>query len=160
MPQNFQADDRYRKLSAIARHAAEKAKIALSSTDSAVIFAGDEQIRVADADGDDIYLSIDITRNDLEGLIAESLDKSIVLCRKILKDNGYSHDDIDRIVLIGGPSKMPCVRMRVPQELGVSGRSPNRLDDRRGDWGPLSLPKAANGQKEQLGGSLPGPRPR
>lgn len=119
LPKNFQADERYRKLIAIARHAAEKAKIALSSAASAVIFAGDEEVRVADAAGDDIYLSVEITRDDLDGLIAERVDDSIALCRKVLKDNGYSHEDIDRIVLIGGPSKMPCIRSRVPQELGI-----------------------------------------
>jgi molecular chaperone DnaK len=119
LPENFQTDDRYRRLLGIARHAAEKAKIALSSADTAVIFAGDEEIRVADADGNDIYLSVDMARNDLDGLIAERLDESIALCRKVLKDNGYNHEDIDRIVLIGGPSKMPCIRTRVPQELGI-----------------------------------------
>ena len=119
LPENFQTNDRYRRLLAIARHAAEKAKIALSAADTAVIFAGDEEVRVADADGDDIYLSIDITGDDLDGLIAERLDESIALCRKVLKDNGYNHEDIDRIVLIGGPSKMPWIRMRVPQELGI-----------------------------------------
>ena len=96
-----------------------KAKITLSSADTAVIFAGDEEVRVADADERDIYLSIDITRKDLNGLIADRLDETIALCRKVLKDNGYNHEDIDRIVLIGGPSKMPCIRMRVPQELGI-----------------------------------------
>ena len=119
LPENFQTDDRYRRLLAIARHAAEKAKIALSTADTAVIFAGDEEVRVADADGSDMYLSIDITRKDLDGLIADRLEESIALCRKVLKDNGYNHEDIDRIVLIGGPSKMPCIRMRVPQELGI-----------------------------------------
>ena len=119
LPENFQTDDRYHGLLGIARHAAEKAKIALSSADTAVIFAGDEEVRIQEADGNDIYLSIDITRGDFEGLIAEHLDQSIALCRKVLKDNGYKHEDIDRIVLIGGPSKMPCIRMRVPQELGI-----------------------------------------
>ena len=119
LPENFQTDDRYRKLLGIARHATEKTKIALSSADTAVIFSGEEEVRVQDADGNDIYLSIDITRGDLEGLIAEHLDQSIALCRKVLKDNNYKHEDIDRIVLIGGPSKMPCIRMRVPQELGI-----------------------------------------
>ena len=119
LPENFQTDDRYRKLLGIARHAAEKTKIALSSADTAVIFLGEEEVRVQDADGNDIYLSIDITRGDLEGLIAEHLDQSIALCRKVLKDNSHKPEDIDRIVLIGGPSKMPCIRMRVPQELGI-----------------------------------------
>ena len=119
LPENFQTDNRYRRLLGIARHAAEKAKIALSSADTAVIFAGDEELRAQDADGNDIYFSVDITRNDLDGLIAERLDESIALCRKILKDNGYNHEDIDRLVFIGGPSKMPCIRMGVPRELGI-----------------------------------------
>ncbi len=119
VPQKFQKDDRYKRLVEISRHAAEKAKIALSSSDTAVIFAGDEEIRATDTDGNEIYLSIEITRNDLEDLIAERLNETIALCRKILKDNGLNHDDIDKIVLIGGPSKMPWVRERVPQELGV-----------------------------------------
>ena len=119
LPENFQTNERYRNLTAVARHAAATAKIALSSTDTAVIFAGDEEVRVADADGDDIYLSIDITRDDLDGLIGERLNETIALCRKVLKDNSFTHEDIDRIVLIGGPSKMPCIRERVPQELGI-----------------------------------------
>lgn len=119
LPENFQTDGRYRRLMAIARHASERAKIALSTADTAVIFAGDEEVRVADADESDIYLSIDITRKDLDELIVDRLDATIALCRKVLKDNGYNHEDIDRIVFIGGPSKMPCIRMRVPQELGI-----------------------------------------
>ena len=119
LPENFQTHNRYRRLLGIVRHAAEKAKIALSSADTAVIFAGDEELRAQDADGNDIYLSVDITRNDLDGLIAERLDESIALCRKVLKDNGYNHEDIDRLVFIGGPSKMPCIRMRVPREMGI-----------------------------------------
>jgi molecular chaperone DnaK len=119
LPETFQTDHRYRRLLGIARHVAEKAKIALSSADTAVIFAGDEEVRVADADGSDIYLSIEITRDDLDALIDEPLEESIGLCRKVLKDNGYTHEDIDRIVLIGGPSKMSCIRTRVPQELGI-----------------------------------------
>lgn len=119
LPKNFQTDDRYGRLMGIARHAAEKAKIALSSDDTAVIFAGDEEVRVQDASGDDIYLSVDVTRTDVDDLVAERLDESLTLCRKVLKDNGYNHEDIDRLVFIGGPSKMPCVRTRVPQELGI-----------------------------------------
>jgi molecular chaperone DnaK len=33
----------------------------------------------------------------------------------------YTHNDIDRIVFVGGPSKMPWIRERVPGELGIAG---------------------------------------
>jgi molecular chaperone DnaK len=119
LPDNFQADPRFQRLIGVARFAAERAKIELSAAEKAVIFAGDEEVRVKDSDGNDIYLSIEVTRPDIEALIEEQVTDSIALCRKIIKDNGYSHEDIDRIVLIGGPSKMPGIRSRVPQELGI-----------------------------------------
>lgn len=119
LPESFQADPRFQRLIGVARFAAERAKIELSASEKAVIFAGDEEVRVKDNAGNDIYLSIDMTRADLDGLIEGQVADSIALCRKIIKDNGYSHEDIDRIVLIGGPSKMPGIRTRVPQELGI-----------------------------------------
>jgi molecular chaperone DnaK len=119
LPENFQTDPRFRRLVGIARFAAEKAKIELSATDKAVIFASDEHVRAQDNDGTDIYLSIEVTRHQIEELIADKINDSIALCRKIIKDNGYNSEDIDRIVLIGGPSKMPGIRTRVPQELGI-----------------------------------------
>ncbi len=36
-----------------------------------------------------------------------------------MKENGYSHEDIDRLVFIGGPTKTPYVREAVPQQLGI-----------------------------------------
>lgn len=119
LPINFQKDDRYRRVVSIARHATERAKIILSSTPTATIFAGEEEIRVQDADGKDIHLSIEVRRNKLDDLIAERVDESIELCRKVLKDNGYGHGDIKHLVFIGGPTKMPFIRDRVPRELGM-----------------------------------------
>ena len=119
LPADYQKNPRYRRLIGLARHAAEKAKIELSTQYRAVIFAGEDEIRVTDENGEDVYLSVEVDRTQLETLIAERVDETIDLCRKLLKDNGYSHGDIDRVVLIGGPSKMPYIRTRVPQELGI-----------------------------------------
>jgi molecular chaperone DnaK len=52
-------------------------------------------------------------------IIADRIEETIALARKLLKDSGYSANDIDRIVLIGGPSKMPFIRDRVPRDLGI-----------------------------------------
>ena len=70
--------------------------------------------------GADIYLEVELTRGDFEALVAVRIDETIELARKVLKHNGYSHDDIDRIVFIGGPTKMPLLRERVPQQLGIA----------------------------------------
>lgn len=119
LPVDYQRNPRYRRLIGLGRHAAEKAKIELSSNERAVIFAGEDEVRVSDENGNDIYLSIEIARSDIDSLIAERVDETVDLCRRVLDDSGYAHGDIDRVVLIGGPSKMPYIRDRVPQELGI-----------------------------------------
>lgn len=119
LPENFQKDSKYQKLIGIAKLAAEKAKIELSATESEMLFASDEEVRIKDENGNDIYLEIELQRKDLEDLIREDINKTVELTRKIMKDNGYAHEDIDRIVFIGGPTKMPLIRNILPQELGI-----------------------------------------
>lgn len=119
LPEDFQKDPKYGRLIGIARLAAEKAKIELSTSESETIFASDEEVRIKDEKGNDIYLEVELTRKNLEDLIGDDVEKTIQLTRKILKDNGYTNEDIDRIVFVGGPTKMPFIRNKVPQELGI-----------------------------------------
>ena len=115
----FQKEERHRRLMRLAQWAAESAKIELSTMNDAVIFAGDEDVRAKDDSGNDMFIEVELSRDQLEALVSDRIDETIVLSRKILKDNGYSYEDIDKVVFIGGPSKMPCIRSRVPQELGI-----------------------------------------
>jgi molecular chaperone DnaK len=119
LPDDFQKDEKYRRVLRIAQLAAERAKIELSNKEQETIFASDEEVRVTDLNGKDIYLEVSLLRSDLERLVEEELGRTVELSRKILKDNGYSPSDIDRIVFVGGPTKMPIVRRLVPQELGI-----------------------------------------
>ncbi len=119
LPDSFQKEPKYSRLIGIARLASEKAKIELSTSESEMIFASDEEIRVKDEAGKDIYLEIELKRSDLEEMIRDDVERTVQLTRKILKDNGYSSEDIDRIVFVGGPTKMPYIRNYVPQELGI-----------------------------------------
>lgn len=119
LPLNFHTLDPYKHMLRIARDFAEKAKIQLSTSENASIYASEDDLRIADEDGNDIYIDVPIARADLERIIEEDIERSIAECRKLLNDNSYSHEDIDRIVLVGGPSKMPCIRERTPQELGI-----------------------------------------
>lgn len=119
LPVHFQKEDQYRHLAKIAHHAVEKAKVQLSASNTASIFASEDEVRATDKDGAEIYISIDISRDELTGLIGERLDDALQLCRKIIKDNGYQNEDIARIVPIGGPSKMPIVRDMLQSELAI-----------------------------------------
>lgn len=60
-----------------------------------------------------------VTRAELDELARGKVEETIELTRKLLADNHLTHEDIDRIVLIGGPTKMPLIREHVPQALGI-----------------------------------------
>ncbi|WP_081504211.1 Hsp70 family protein [Sphingomonas sp. PAMC 26621] len=119
LPSNPFADLAYKRLFDIARAQAEIAKIELSTRDEATVFVSDDEARVNDLDGKPIYIEAVVTRAVFESLIAERIDESIALCRKLLSENHVTHDDLDRIVFIGGPSNIPFVREHVPAALGV-----------------------------------------
>ncbi|MCF1741467.1 Hsp70 family protein [Paradevosia shaoguanensis] len=120
LPANFQTEPQYARLIRIAHYRAELAKIALSTQMSDQVFADESQVGTRDADGNEIYLDVEITRADLENLIADNVERSIAECRTLLSSNGYDSGDMDRVVLIGGPSRMPYVRERVAFELGIA----------------------------------------
>ena len=97
----------------------EQAKIELSTREATSIFLGDDELRLKDRAGKELFLDIEFTRADLEKLVAPRIERTIELCLKVIKDNGFVPGDLDRVVLIGGPSKMPLVRQRVPEALGI-----------------------------------------
>ncbi len=119
LPENFQKDPAYRYLTTVSHHAIERAKIQLSASTAASIFASEDDVRMQDLSGSDIYLGIDTTREGIAAIIRDKVEDTIALCRKVIVDNGYRHEDISKIVPIGGPSKMPLVREMLQRELGI-----------------------------------------
>ena len=120
LPDNFQRDPQYRRLIRLAQLAAEKAKIDVSAKDETSIFASDDEVRLTDQSEMDIFLDVPFTRAQLEDLIREPVSQTIDLIRNLLSENNYSHEDIDRIVFIGGPSRIPLVRTMVSEQLGIA----------------------------------------
>lgn len=116
---DFQKDPAYQRLLRVAQYRAELAKIALSTQEADRIFADEIQVSAKDRNGKEIYLDIEVTRRELDDLVGDDVDRSIEHCRTLLTANGYRPDDIDRVVLIGGPSRMPIVRERVQSGLGI-----------------------------------------
>jgi molecular chaperone DnaK len=120
LPRDLQKNPTYERVLRIAKVFSEKAKIELSAQLTSSIFADENQIRARDNSGQEIYLDIPLERSQVETLIFDNIDRSIEVCRKLLTESGYQSSDIDRIVFIGGPTRMPIVRDRVPYELGVT----------------------------------------
>lgn len=121
LPEDLQKNPTYQRVLRIAAFYAEKAKIELSAQPSTRISADESQLSARDRAGKEIYLDIPFDRRQLEELVVDQVERSIDACRKLLKENGYQPGDIDRVVFIGGPTRMPIVRSSVPEQLGVPG---------------------------------------
>lgn len=102
------------------RSASEKAKIALSEKLEAEIEL--EKIWT-DTDGTTIDLRLTITRDKLQELTIDLVNRSLDTCRRILREAGSSQHDIDEMLLVGGQSRMPLVRSKIH---GFLGRPPSR----------------------------------
>ena len=84
---------------------AERAKIRLSDTMKTEI-----TIDLPEGKG---RFSRELTRDQLESLTADIVERTLAPCRLALKDAGLSPDGIDEVVLVGGSTRMPLVRQRV-----------------------------------------------
>jgi Fe-S protein assembly chaperone HscA len=89
---------------------AERAKVRLS--DSLRTEVG---IDLPEAKG---RFSRELTRDQLESLAADIIDRTLSPCRLALKDAGLGPDGIDEVVLVGGSTRMPLVRERVQALFG------------------------------------------
>jgi chaperone protein DnaK len=60
----------------------------------------------------------ELTRDQLESLTMDIIERTLAPCRMALKDAGLGPRDIDEVVLVGGSTRMPLVRQRVQELFG------------------------------------------
>jgi len=60
----------------------------------------------------------DLTRDQLESLTMNLVERTLGPCRLALKDAGLTPSEIDEVVLVGGSTRMPLVRQRVQDLFG------------------------------------------
>jgi molecular chaperone DnaK len=97
------------------KEAAEKAKIELSTTLSSEInlpFLG------VSKDGKPFNFSYALTRAKLEDIVVQIVEKTTKPVMQALKDAKLEPKDISKVILIGGPTRMPIVQRYVEQLLG------------------------------------------
>ncbi len=96
------------------REASEKAKIELSSTMTTDI---NLPFITADATGPK-HLTMSITRRKIEDLVTPIIEKCRHPIEQALGDAKLASRDIDRIILVGGPTRMPAVQKFVEDIVG------------------------------------------
>ena len=97
------------------REAAEKAKIELSTTITTEV---NLPFITMGTDGTPKNLIITLTRAKLEELVDSIVQKSGKPMQQALDDAKMSKSDIDKIILVGGPTRMPIVQQYVEKFIG------------------------------------------
>ena len=96
------------------KEAAEKAKKDLSGMTTTQISLP----FIAQVDGTPISFEMDITRAKFEDLIRDLVESTTEPVRKALKDAKLKASDIDKVILVGGSTRIPMVQELVKKELG------------------------------------------
>jgi molecular chaperone DnaK len=97
------------------REAAEKAKIELSTTITSEI---NLPFLAVGSDGKPINFTYNLTRAKLEEIVIPIVEKTTKPVIQALKDAKLEPKDIDKVILVGGPTRMPIVQRYVEQLLG------------------------------------------
>ena len=96
------------------KEAAEKAKIELSGMSSTTISL---PFITADATGPK-HLEVTLTKQKFDALTQDLVEKTIEPMRKALKDAGLTYNDIAKVILVGGSTRIPAVQEAVKKETG------------------------------------------
>ena len=99
------------------KEAAEKAKIELSGTLTANI---NLPFITADATGPK-HLDANLTRAEFDRITADLVEACMIPCRQALSDAGLSISEIDKVLLVGGSTRIPAVQEAVKK---FSGKEP------------------------------------
>ena len=96
------------------KEVAEKAKKDLSGMTSTQISAP----FISQGEDGPLHIDMTITRAKFEELIHDLVQSTLEPVRKALKDAKLDKKDIDKVILVGGSTRIPCVQELVEKELG------------------------------------------
>lgn len=113
---NLAADS---KASARLMEATEIAKIELTTSTTTHISLP----YITSVGGEPKHLDIDMNRTELERLVRPVVERCRGPIEQAIKDAGLTADKVDRIVFVGGPTRMPVVRAYFEELLGRKAQS-------------------------------------
>ncbi len=93
------------------REAAERAKCELSMTLETSI----NLPFIASGDSGPVHMEISITKKLFQSLVADLIEKTRDLCIRAVGDAGFSIDELDHVVLVGGSTRIPAVKELVEE---------------------------------------------
>ena len=97
------------------KEVAEKAKKDLSGVTSTQVSA---PFIAQGEDGGPLHLDVTLSRAKFEDLIRDLVESTLDPVRKALKDAKLTKDDIDKVIFVGGSTRIPMVYDLIKKELG------------------------------------------
>ena len=95
--------------------AAEQIKCQLSQDDTVAGTIHDLAIGV---DGRGVSLDFELTRAQLEQMIAPYVERSLLACEEVLGASGMGIEALTDLILVGGSTRTPLVRRRIVEHFG------------------------------------------
>ena len=97
------------------REAAEKAKIELSGTNTTQI---NLPFITMSGDGQPEHLDISLSKAKFEDLISDLVERTMGPTRRAMKDAGIKKGNVDKVILVGGSTRVPAVQEAIEKEVG------------------------------------------
>jgi len=103
-------NNKWRSAIAKLKMKAEEAKIRVSESESAEIII---DFLCLDDGGRPVRFDFELKKTDVQRLAEPFILRSINICKKVLADKRLGADNVEKIILAGGPSVMPYLRSRL-----------------------------------------------
>ncbi len=100
------------------KNASESAKIDLTLIPNVLI----ELPYIEERKGRPLDLRIPLTREQLNDLTGDLVDRTFAICDQVLEEKGIKRTEIDEVILVGGQSRMPLVQQKIQQHFGKPAR--------------------------------------
>ncbi|MCK5158005.1 MAG: molecular chaperone DnaK [Candidatus Heimdallarchaeota archaeon] len=97
------------------KDASEKAKMELSSKQRAFV---DIPYATVDKEGQPININYEITRSQFQRMTEDLIEKTMGPTRQALKDSKKKASEINKVLLVGGATRMPAVRDEIAKMFG------------------------------------------
>ncbi|MBN2241433.1 MAG: molecular chaperone DnaK [Acidobacteria bacterium] len=97
------------------KEAAEKSKCELSMAEESHISIP----FIASGNNAPVHFDRTITRDHFESLVIGLIERTTAFCEKALKDGNLSTRDINKVILVGGQTRMPAIQRHVGKVFGI-----------------------------------------
>jgi molecular chaperone DnaK len=113
----FNDDDKLKILRDAVKPYAEEAKNQLSFKDVHPILSNLGDLPFEDENGDEPEIDIEINQKEIERVLSPIFQKAINITKDLLKHNNLKGNDIDALILVGGPTHSPILRRMLKEQI-------------------------------------------